>query len=86
MQALERARALLRLGDWDAIPIIILGLESDRPYTRALCARELKQATNNHRGFDPQGDPESRAIAVNEWKNWWRARKNDPLLEASSGR
>ena len=85
-QALERARALLRLGDWSAIPTMIVGLESDRPYTRALCARALTDATNNSHGFQPHADEASRANAVKEWKDWWRSRSNDPLLEASSVR
>jgi len=85
-QALERARALLRLGDWSEIPILIRGLESDRPYLRALCSKTLNEATNSTHGFDPLGESEGRAVAVAEWKTWWQARSGDSLLEASARR
>ncbi len=84
-QALERARALLRLGDWDEIPVLITGLESERLWTRSLCARTLKEATNLLHGFDPKADEASRAKAVTAWRQWWREQSNDPLLETSAG-
>jgi len=37
--ALERARTLLRLGDWSLVPHLIDGLEDERLMVRALCAR-----------------------------------------------
>lgn len=86
VQALERARALLRLGDWEEIPVLIRGLESDRLWTRALCSRTLTEATNMSHGYLPEGTLESRELAIGEWKNWWEARSGDSLLEASSKR
>ena len=82
-RALARARALLWLGDWSEIPILIDGLESDRVWTRALCASTLFAETKEQHGYDPQGDEESRAAAVAEWRAWWSARSGDPLLEGS---
>lgn len=85
-QALEKARALLRLGDWDEIPVLLVGLESDRLWTRALSARTLTEATNMSNGYSASGSPESRKVAIAEWQDWWQTRSGDLLLEASSKR
>lgn len=82
-RALAKARALLWLGDWSEIPVLIQGLESDRLWTRALCAKTLQAETNDLHGFDPRGEPAERAEAVAAWKAWWTERSSDPLLEAS---
>ncbi|MEM7517965.1 MAG: hypothetical protein AAF368_13705, partial [Planctomycetota bacterium] len=42
---LERARALLRLGDWSVIPVLIDGLEDEGLWRRSNSARALWEAT-----------------------------------------
>ena len=79
--ALERARALLRLGDWSEIPVLIRGLEAPEVWDRALCLRTLRDATNQTHGFDPNGTDAERAAAIERWRRWWRERSSDPLLE-----
>jgi len=78
---LERARTLLRLGDWEAIPDLILGLRDERPITRALCAQALYEATRERFDFDPRGEPEAREASIGRWEAWYRSRRTDPLLE-----
>jgi hypothetical protein len=78
---LERARTLLRLGDWQEIPVLIRGLQSDELMTRALCHQALGEATHEHFDYDPKGEPEVRAAAVKRWETWWLAHSQDPLLQ-----
>lgn len=77
---LERARALLRLGDWSLIPHLIGGLEEDQLLTRALCLQALAEATGERFGYDPKAPEKERAEAVRRWREWWAARQADPLL------
>jgi len=78
---LERARTLVRLGDWASIPVLIDGLSDERPITRALCSQALFEATRERFDFDPRGEPEARQAAVEKWTTWWKARNLDPLLQ-----
>ena len=82
--ALERARTLLRLGDWSMVPLLMKGLEDDRLMTRALCGQALFEATHERFDFDPNGTPEERAASVERWKAWWYERQNDPLMGAGT--
>jgi len=77
---LERARTLLRLGDWQSIPDLIAGLRDERPITRALAIQALFEATHEKFDFDPRGDPAARDVAIQRWSTWWEARRQDPLL------
>jgi hypothetical protein len=82
--ALERARTLLRLGDWQSVPDLIAGLRDDRPITRALCAQALYEATHERFDFDPRGEPQVREDSVRRWETWWQTRQSDPLLPKKS--
>jgi hypothetical protein len=77
---LERARTLLRLGDWQTIPVLLQGLQSDDLMTRALCNQALFEATHEQFEFDPKGEPAARDAAVKKWEAWWNVRNQDPLL------
>jgi hypothetical protein len=80
--ALERARTLLRLGDWSMVPVLMEGLADKRLMTRALCSQALFEATHERFGFDPNGSPVERASAVDRWQGWWFARSGDLLLDS----
>jgi hypothetical protein len=80
--ALERARTLVRLGDWSVMPILIEGLRDERLVTRALCAQALSESTNERFDYDPRGEPEAREQAVQRWEAWWERRGGDPELSA----
>lgn len=82
--ALERARTLLRLGDWERVPELIEGLSDERLVTRALCIQALYEATHERFGFDARAEVPERAESVGKWNQWWRERQQDPLLEAGT--
>jgi hypothetical protein len=82
--ALERARTLLRLGDWSMMPVLIRGLRSEDLMTRALCNHALNEATHEQFGFDPKGEADAREAAVKKWEAWWDARSQDPMLGRKS--
>jgi hypothetical protein len=77
--ALERARTLLRLGDWSMAPHLITGLRDERIMTRALCIQALHEATKERFGYDPRGEAVGREEAVVRWEAWWATRSNDGL-------
>jgi len=77
---LERARCLVRLGDWSAIPVLIDGLEDERLFTRSLCLEALRDATRETHGFDPRAEKSQRDKGVATWRQWWAARSGEGLL------
>jgi hypothetical protein len=77
--ALERARALLRLGDWQMVPLLIGGLRNDQLLTRALCAQALWESTHERFAYDPKAEPAEREKAITDWEKWWYERNGDPL-------
>ena len=77
---LESARARVRLGDWEAMPVLIDGLESEDHFKRALCAQALFEATHENKGFDPGASLPEREAAVDRWRSWWQRREADSLL------
>lgn len=80
--SLERARTLLRLGDWSMVPRLIKGLRDERLVTRALCGQALEEATHERFDFDPRAEADVREQSVVRWEQWWSARAQDPLLHA----
>lgn len=77
---LERARALVRLGDWSQIPTLIEGLSDSRLYTRSLCDEALREATHENFGFDPRAPEDRRQQAIDDWNEWWLSRRGEGLL------
>ena len=78
--AYERARCLMMLGDWSELPVLIDGLRDERAYTRAVCARSLREATREDFGFDAKAEEAEREEAIAKWEEWWTTRSSDPLL------
>jgi hypothetical protein len=76
----ERARALLRLGDYEVMPALITGLRDTRPMTRALCSQALIEATRETFDYDPKAEEAVREESVKRWEAWWKTRQVDPLL------
>lgn len=76
----ERARALLRLGDWSQLEALIAGLENDSLWTRAWCAQALEEVTHQRLGFDPKAGESERAAAVARWREWIRVREDEGIL------
>jgi HEAT repeat protein len=80
---LERARTLVRLGDWRELPTLIGGLRDQRLYTRSLCLDALREATHETLGFDPRATEEERERAIERWEIWWLKRSGEGLLSGS---
>ncbi len=78
--ALERARTLLRLGDWQMVPILVKGLRDERMVTRALCIQALDESTHERFDFDPRAEPDVRELSIRRWESWVSDRLADPLL------
>ncbi len=76
----ERARALLRLGDWSLVGDLIDGLEDESLWTRAWCAKALEEVTRQRFGYSPQADEAERAVAVERWRAWMRSRAAEGIL------
>jgi len=77
---LERARTLVRLGDWSAMPVLIGGLEDERLFTRSLCIEALKEATHEALDFDPRAEKSEREKGIERWKQWWLQRTGEGIL------
>jgi hypothetical protein len=77
---LELGRALVSLGDWSSMPVLIAGLREEKAYVRALCLQVLQRSTRQTFGFDPRGEPDRREEAVLRWEGWWKARSSEGLL------
>jgi hypothetical protein len=69
---LERARALMRLGDFSMVEHMIGGLSHERLLIRALCSQSLYEATGRRFGFDPSASDGDRREAVTRWSEWWK--------------
>lgn len=79
---LERARTLVRLGDWSEMPVLIAGLRDERLFTRSLCLDALKEATHETNGFDPRAEAGEREKSVAKWEQWWLQRSGEGILPA----
>ncbi|MCZ6596708.1 MAG: hypothetical protein O7B99_03625 [Planctomycetota bacterium] len=77
---LERARTLLKLGDWSEIPTLIAGLRDERVYTRTLCIQALEQTTGRTLSFDAHAEDVDRERAAVSWELWWKSRTSEGLL------
>jgi hypothetical protein len=80
---LERARTLVRLGDWSEMPVLIEGLADERLFTRSLCSDALQEATHETQGFDARAEAELREKSIARWRQWWLQRSGEGILPAN---
>lgn len=78
----ERARTLVRLGDWTGLDILIEGLSAQELWARAWSIQALEEATKQRFGFDPRASEEERAEAVERWEEWIDSRRIEGVLGA----
>jgi hypothetical protein len=84
---LEVARTLLSLGDMDAVPELVIGLDSNKKEVRYLCHASLKSATGRDFGYDHLSeDLAQRRFAVLGWRQWWSEYAKDPWFAQSYAR
>lgn len=82
---LERARTLVRLGDWSQLTVLVDGLADEEYWTRAWCVQALQEATKRRFDYDAKGDPEARAAAVKRWREWIDSRRVEGILPGERG-
>lgn len=80
---LERARTLVRLGDWNQLATLVDGLENEDHWTRAWCSKALYEATKRRFDYAPDADPQARAQAVERWREWIESRRVEGILPAA---
>ena len=78
----ERARALVRLGDWSQVERLINGLSSEELWARRWSIVALEEATKQTFGFEATAEPAERAEAVARWRAWIDSRKVEGVLGA----
>jgi hypothetical protein len=77
---LERARTLVRLGDWTHLRVLIEGLEDEELWTRAWSIQALFEATKHRFDYSAKGTPEERAASAQRWRAWLDSRQTEGLL------
>jgi hypothetical protein len=82
---LERARALVRLGDWSQLTALVDGLQDEEYWTRAWCSQALREATKRSFDYDPKGEADARAQAVARWREWIESRRVEGILPGEGG-
>jgi hypothetical protein len=82
---LERARTLVRLGDWSQLSVLVDGLADEEYWTRSWCIQALNEATKRRFEFDPKADAELRAKSVERWREWIESRRVEGILPGERG-
>jgi len=82
---LERARTLVRLGDWNQLTVLVEGLADEEYWTRSWCIQALHEATKRRFEFDPKGEPEQRAKSIERWREWIESRRVEGILPGERG-
>ena len=80
---LESARAVLEIGAWNAVPVLLQGLNDPDLQTRSLCAEILEQKVGENFGYDPKASESERAASILQWNRWWEEKKGDPSVEGN---
>jgi hypothetical protein len=77
---LEAARAVLDIGKWDTIPVLIDGLDDGQISTRQLCEWALETKTGESFGYAFDAPEEERLASIEKWQEWWRLKIEDPTF------
>jgi len=80
---LEAARAVLEVGAWDSVPMLLECLDDPDPQIRILGSEILERKTGQNLGYDPQAPPAERSAAARRWNQWWEEMQDDPGLEGN---
>ena len=77
---LEAARAILDIGAWDTVPILLVGLGDNEKSVRYLSFDALNRKTGENFGFQFDGPAEERREATEKWFLWWEIEKENPAI------
>lgn len=67
----ETAAALVTLGDWGQVGLLIEGLADPRRRFRHKCFEVLEKQLRLTLGYDPDAPPAEREQALAKWRAWW---------------
>lgn len=67
----EAATGLASRGEWDVLPVLIDGLDSDDPGVRYRCHQQLLSTTSQDFGYSVDDDVANRNAAVTRWRSWY---------------
>ena len=71
----ESAAALMQLGDWSAVPVLITFMESDSRRLRYKAHEILRLKTKQDFGYDFNADGSGRRESIEQWTSWWSGRR-----------
>jgi hypothetical protein len=67
----EAASGLAARGDWEVLPVLIDGLQSNDSGVRFRCHAQLVATTSRDFGFSVDGPVDQRAQAIDRWRIWY---------------
>lgn len=75
----EAAAALLNMGDWSGIPVLIEFMDSPDRRMRYKAESVLKATTKKDFGYSFNAPPPERERAVGMWKSWWEDQRREMI-------
>jgi HEAT repeat protein len=72
--AREAIRALVKMGDEEAVPLLIDLLSNPKVEIREEASTGLLFLTRVSMGYDPRSPEAERAAAISRWRAWWETR------------
>jgi hypothetical protein len=67
----EAAAALMGMGDWSAVPVLLHFMDSENRHLRYKAHQSLVQGTKQDFGYVFDGEDGERSAGLTRWKNWW---------------
>ena len=80
---LEAARAVLEIGAWDTVPVLLEGMNDPEENIRILSFQALKKKIGVDFGYKIRGTAEERQESLNKWNAWWANAKGSEIMEGS---
>lgn len=81
----EAAAALMQMGDWSSIPVLISFMESPDRRIRYKAFQVLRERTEQDFGYEFNAPEVQRAESVNRWKSWWDGRRREIIYGRNDG-
>jgi HEAT repeat protein len=75
----ESAAALLNMGDWSGIPVLIEFMDSPDRRMRYKAEAVLKETTKKDFGYSFNAPAPERERAVGMWKSWWQDQRREMI-------
>lgn len=73
----EAAAALLHMGDWSTVPVLINFMDSEDRLLRYKAFQALSEGTRQDFGYDFRAPDSEREQALGRWRSWWSTRRQE---------